>query len=217
MVDVGVRVLGTLCASMRRRKARRRDHLSGLSGESSLREAACHRSARGRTSIIVALCRTDRTDAFVASRSSRRARQRSTEQGIAAFTTPTVVHLAWCSLSRPYSARRGRHSYHPPRCSASSRPGTLYSIIVVRRQRRLDRYTLVVEDWLWYTLCPLIAYLALVAVAILLPGSAAPALFLIGGVMALLMFNGIRNAWDIVTYIAIERLPQQDERNETKE
>jgi hypothetical protein len=42
-------------------------------------------------------------------------------------------------------------------------------------------------------------------------------LFLIGGVMALLLFNGIRNAWDSVTYMAIEGLPRRDERNEQKE
>ncbi len=52
---------------------------------------------------------------------------------------------------------------------------------------------------------PLASYVALIAAAILLPGSPAPALFVIGGVMLLLLLIGIRNAWDSVTYLAIER------------
>lgn len=33
----------------------------------------------------------------------------------------------------------------------------------------------------------------------------------------LLLFLGIRNAWDIVTYIAVERVNQPSERNEQNE
>jgi hypothetical protein len=155
---------------------------------------------------------------FVAITLVAQTRQRSVEQGIAAFTTPTVVHFSVvlfvsAGLSAPWP------TLVPPAIMLGlcGLAGTLYSAIVMRRQLRFEDYTPVLEDWLWYVASPLIAYVALVVGAALLPGSSEPALFIIGGVMALLMFNGIRNAWDIVTYIAIERLPQQDERNETKE
>jgi len=155
---------------------------------------------------------------FIAITLTARIRLPGVERGIAAFNTPTVVHFGVtlflaAVLSAPWPTLAPL-AFVLGLCGLA---GALYSAIVVQRQRRLDRYTLVLEDWLWYTLCPLIAFLALVAAAILLPGSAAPALFLIGGVMALLLFNGIRNAWDLVTFIVVARLPEQDERNEQKE
>jgi hypothetical protein len=80
-----------------------------------------------------------------------------------------------------------------------------YVVIVVRRTRLQTDYQLVLEDWLWYTAFPLVSYTALVVAAIVLPGHPAPALFVIGAVTLLLLFIGIHNAWDTVTYIALER------------
>jgi hypothetical protein len=45
---------------------------------------------------------------------------------------------------------------------------------------RLANYHLVLSDWLWYTLLPLLAYTALLVAGIVLPISAALALFVIG-------------------------------------
>jgi hypothetical protein len=133
--------------------------------------------------------------------------------GIAAFTTPTVVHFGVALflaalLSAPWP------TLVPPALALAlcGLAGALYTANVIQRQRRFEGYTLVLEDWLWYGASPLVAYLALVAAAPLLPASPEPTLFLIGAAMALLLFNGIRNAWDIVTFIAIERVSRQDER-----
>jgi len=133
--------------------------------------------------------------------------------GIAAYTTPTVVSFGVALflaalLSAPWP------TLIPPALMLGlcGLAGTLYSATVIQRQRRLESYTPVLEDWVWYGVSPLVAYLALVVAAPLLPVSPEPALFLIGAVMALLMFNGIRNAWDIVTYLAVERVSRQDER-----
>ena len=71
-------------------------------------------------------------------------------------------------------------------------------------RHRLVGYQLVRSDWLWYMLLPLLSYTALVVAAILLPGYPVPALFVIAAAAVLLLFNGIHNAWDNVTYIAIE-------------
>jgi hypothetical protein len=140
------------------------------------------------------------------------------ERGIAAFTTPTVVHFGvtlflaavlsapWTTLV-PLALVLGL-------CGLA---GALYTTNVMQRLRRFEGYTPVMEDWLWYGASPLVAYLALVAAAPFLPGSPEPALYLIGAAMALLLFNGIRNAWDSVTYMAIEGLPRRDERNETQD
>jgi hypothetical protein len=138
--------------------------------------------------------------------------------GIAAFNTPTVMHFGMvlflaASLSAPWQ------TLSPPALALglAGLAGMLYTAVVIRRQRRLEFYRPVAEDWLWYVGVPLIAYIALIAGAILLVGNPVPALFIIGGVMALLMFIGIRNAWDIVTYIVILPVTQPDAQDEKKE
>ena len=70
------------------------------------------------------------------------------------------------------------------------------------------------EDWLWHTVFPLVSYTALLVAALLLPGNPAPALFVIAAATVLLLFIGIHNAWDNVTYIAIEFSEPQNKRQD---
>src|SRR5438309_1234145 len=126
--------------------------------------------------------------------------------GIAAFSTPTVVHfcatlLIAAILSAPWQAL-----WHAGLLlGLSGLGGMIYVVIVLRRARRQRDYQPVLEDWLWYTVFPLVSYTALVVAAIVLPGNPAPALFVIGAATVLLLFIGIHNAWDTVTYFVIER------------
>jgi hypothetical protein len=145
-------------------------------------------------------------------------RLRDDGRGIAAFTTPTIVHFGSvlfvaALLSAPWPAL----SVPALQLGLCGLAGMVYTAIVARRQRGMDIYTPVLEDWLWYVICPLVAYNALLVAAILLPGSPIPALFAIGGVMVLLLFLGIRNAWDVVTYLVVERLMQRNGQDERKE
>jgi hypothetical protein len=64
----------------------------------------------------------------------------------------------------------------------------------------------VFEDWLWHTILPLAAYLTLVVSAWLLVMHAPAALFSIAAAALLLLFIGIHNAWDTVTYLTLDRL-----------
>ncbi|WP_338247292.1 hypothetical protein [Dictyobacter halimunensis] len=66
---------------------------------------------------------------------------------------------------------------------------------------------MVLEDWLWHMIIPFVSYTALIVAAILLFNQPVPALFCIGAVTLLLLFIGIHNAWDNLTYIAFERYP----------
>ena len=88
--------------------------------------------------------------------------------------------------------------------------GVTYAVIVVRRARRQTDYIPVLEDWLWHVVFPLVYYAALVVMALLLLGNPALALFGIGAVTVLLLFTGIHNAWDAVTYVVIERSQPED-------
>jgi hypothetical protein len=136
-------------------------------------------------------------------------------QGIAAYTTPTVVHFGMvlfvsAVLSAPWPAL----SPAAVLLGLTGIAGVFYTVIVMRRQRRFELYTPEPEDWLRYVICPFVAYAALLAAAILLPGSSVAALFVIGGALLLLLFLSISNAWDIVTYIATQRIPSRNEGNE---
>lgn len=142
---------------------------------------------------------------------ARRA-QTATTWGVNAFTTPTVVHFCVvlfisAILSAPWSAL-AQVAVMLGLCGLAA---VGYSAIVVRRLRRRTGYEPVREDWIWYAVLPFAAYIALLVFAIMLPGSPALALFGTGAVMLLLLFIGIRNAWDVATYITIDPAFQQRE------
>ena len=59
------------------------------------------------------------------------------------------------------------------------------------------------EDWIWHTALPFIAYLTLLSGSLALVLHPREALFAIGATSILLLFIGIHNAWDTVTYITV--------------
>jgi hypothetical protein len=133
-------------------------------------------------------------------------REPRASEAVGAFGTPTVVHfgaalLVAAILSAPWPALWPAGLL----LGLCGLGGVTYVVIVLRRARRQTDYQPVLEDWLWYTAFPLVSYTALVVAAMVLPGNAAPALFVIGAVTVLLLFIGIHNAWDTVTYVALER------------
>jgi hypothetical protein len=133
------------------------------------------------------------------------ARMRRSSGSVAAFGTPTVVHfcvalLVAAILSAPWQALWNAGLL----LGLSGLGGVTYAVIVVRRARRQTDYQPVLEDWLFHTVFPLISYTALVVAAILLPGYPTLALYVIGAVTVLLLFIGIHNAWDTITFVAIE-------------
>jgi hypothetical protein len=129
-------------------------------------------------------------------------RQRSTAQ-FDAFGTPTVVHFCVALLiSAILSAPWGELSSAAVAVGASGVFGLVYSAIVARRVSRQTVYALVVEDWLFHTELPFLAYAALLSAALTLVHHTVDALFGIGAASILLLFIGIHNAWDSVTYIA---------------
>ena len=137
--------------------------------------------------------------------------QRRSSGSIAAFGSPTVVHfcvalLVAAILSAPWQALWNVGLL----LGLSGLGGVMYVVIVVRRARRQTDYQLVLEDWLWYVVFPLVSYTALLVAAIVLPGNPVPALFVTGAVTVLLLFTGIHNAWDTVTYLAIEHFQPEN-------
>jgi len=126
---------------------------------------------------------------------------------IDAFGTPTIAHfcavlLISAILSAPWHALSSV-GLCLGTCGVA---GVVYVVIVVQRARRQKSYEPVFEDWLWHGALPLVAYAALPAAAAVLRRSTEPALFAIGTAAILLLFIGIHNAWDAVTYMALGKL-----------
>ena len=83
-------------------------------------------------------------------------------------------------------------------------------LIVLRRMRRQSGYKPVLEDWIWHLFMPLAAYAMLFVGAAGLSHDQTWSLFLIGAAVLLLLFIGIHNAWDTVTYMVMNRTESQD-------
>ena len=149
---------------------------------------------------------------FVVITLTARTRQRRSSEGLAAFGTPNVWHfgaalLVAAILSAPWQVLWPAGLL----LGLWGLGGVTYVVIVVRRARRQTDYQPVLEDWLWHTVLPLVSYTALVIAALVLLGHPASALFVIGAATVLLLFIGIHNAWDTVTYVvAVEGFGPED-------
>jgi hypothetical protein len=122
---------------------------------------------------------------------------------IGAFATPTIVHFsAVVLLSGLVTMPWTRPSGAAVTVGACGAAGLVYGLLVVRRARRQTDYVPELEDWVWHGMLPLIAYGALLAAAIIFLQRTVLALYVIGAATLLLLFIGIHNAWDAVTYLA---------------
>jgi hypothetical protein len=126
---------------------------------------------------------------------------RGTAQAGAAFSTPNVVHFgAVLLLAGILSAPWKDISFAAVVWGLLGLSGIVYEIIVARRMRVQSVYKPVFEDWLFHVVLPLAAYATLAVMAFEAGPHLRGALFGIGAAAMLLLFVGIHNAWDAVTY-----------------
>ena len=132
-------------------------------------------------------------------------RRKATTREIQAFGTPTIVHFAAVLLlSAMISAPWHSLSRLALVVGLYGATGFLYVLITFLRARRLKTYRLVFEDWLWHVGLPLVSYAVAIAAALFIRDYAHRSLFIVGFSALMLLFIGIHNAWDAVTYITIE-------------
>ena len=125
---------------------------------------------------------------------------------VSAYNTPTVVHFGTVLLlAGVLSAPWQTFSSLSFLLGLLALGMVLYSIIVLRRMRQVPHYQSTLEDWLWYLAFPLLAHVLLIIAAFVLPKNPSSALYIVGATMLLLLLVGIRNAWDMVTFLAVER------------
>lgn len=131
---------------------------------------------------------------------------------VRAFGTPTIVHFCAALLvSAIVSAPWQSLSAVGIILSTCGGAGVVYIMTVIRHARRQTGYRPDAEDWFWYAGSPLMAYVALAAAGGLLSKHTTDSLFGIAAITLVLLFIGIHNAWDTVTYIAVRRWRERKE------
>ena len=134
---------------------------------------------------------------------------------VSAFNTPTVVHFGTVLLlAGVLSAPWQTFSSLSLLLGLLGLGMVIYSIIVLRRMWQVPHYQSTLEDWLWYMVFPLLANILLIVAAFVLTKNPSPALYIVGSAMMLLLLVGIRNAWDMVTFLAVERAHSENKSTE---
>jgi hypothetical protein len=119
----------------------------------------------------------------------------------AAFATPTIVHFgAVLFLSALLNAPWQAITPSALLWGFVGFSGVIYIVIVARRIRVQTTYKPEFHDWLFHVLLPLGAYAMLVVSAFAASSHTREALFSVGVAALFLLFVGIHNAWDAVTY-----------------
>jgi hypothetical protein len=134
------------------------------------------------------------------------------QDAAAAFATPTIVHFTTvlflaAILRAPWPTTESIAVVW----GLVGTCGFLYTVLVTWRMRRQSAYEPVWEDWLFHSLLPGLAYLLLLVFA---TGAIThPGLVLFGVAVSVLMllFVGIHNAWDAVSYHVLVYLHKPEE------
>jgi hypothetical protein len=122
-------------------------------------------------------------------------------QASSAFATPTIVHFAAvlllsAVLSVPWNGIGNAAVFW----GLVGLCGVTYEVVVSWRLRVQTAYQPVFEDWLFHVLLPFAAYTMLATSAYVAKPHVRGSLFGVGAAALLLLFVGIHNAWDSVTY-----------------
>lgn len=135
------------------------------------------------------------------------ARVPSSGDSIDAFGTPTIVHMSTALfISAALCAPWPTLTAAGVAVGSAGVFGVVYVLIVIRRAKRQRAYQPVLEDVIWHMVLPLMAYLSVLGSWFGLHSNLDVALFGFAGGTILLLFVGIHNAWDTVTFIAVDRM-----------
>jgi hypothetical protein len=132
-----------------------------------------------------------------------------------AFATPTIIHFsAVLLLSGVMSAPWQSVALVATIWAIIGLAGMVYCGVTTRRMKLQQAYQPEFEDWLFHSLLPFLAYTMLPACSLLTMMHVRGALFSVAGAAMLLLFIGIHNAWDAVTYHVLVVRPKEEKTTE---
>lgn len=134
------------------------------------------------------------------------------EAEMQAFATPTIVHFCAVLLVAAIVCTPGQTATSLSVClSICGITGLAYvGWVVVVQTWRLKSYVPVLEDWIWHSGLPLVAYICLTVAGVTLARRPAAALYVVAATALLLLFIGIHNAWDAALFISAKKKESQE-------
>jgi len=139
----------------------------------------------------------------------------------AAFGSPTIVHFGVALFLSALLHAPWRTMIIPSvTWGLVGFVGFVYALVITRRLHRQPVYKPQFEDWMFHSALPLLAY-AVLALSSIMPYRfyLVDPLFIVGGVALSLLFIGIHNAWDSVSYHVFVTRPKahsEQGRNEPR-
>jgi hypothetical protein len=131
--------------------------------------------------------------------------------GVGAFVTPTIVHFCGVlALAAFMSMPHQSAGTLSAGLALGGLSGVAYGCLVGVNMYRIGvgatRYAPVREDWIWNVIVPTLGYAALVLMAALIRERLTrQALYGVAVLALALLFIGIRNAWDLVVWISVNK------------
>jgi hypothetical protein len=125
--------------------------------------------------------------------------------GLGVFVTPTIVHFGGvlalsAYLSMPHQAVLSLSAGF----GAVGLAGLIYGGVIAANMRRHGgEYVPVREDWIWNVILPTLVYGCLFGMAVLVWHRPVQSLFGVATLSLMLLFIGIRNAWDIAVWMSL--------------
>lgn len=128
----------------------------------------------------------------------------------AAFGTPTVVHFSVVLfLSAIASAPWKSPLALKTLWGLVGLCGLTYTIHVIREMKTQNVYQPVLEDWIFHAVFPFCSYVLILVAMEIATRALDISFFSVGSAMLMLLFTGVHNSWDAVTYNVFKQ--EQDE------
>jgi hypothetical protein len=123
--------------------------------------------------------------------------------GLGAFVTPTIVHFGGVLALAAFLSMPDLTVWILSAGFAlGGLAGVVYGGVIARNMgRQGSAYVPVREDWMWNVVMPTLAYAGLFVMGILVWHHPVAALHAVAALSLLLLFIGIRNAWDIAVWM----------------
>jgi hypothetical protein len=137
------------------------------------------------------------------------------EDGLRAYVSPTMVHFGGVlALAAYMSMPHQRIATISAGFVLGGLAGVVYGAFTGINLWRTGSggYTAVREDWVWNVVMPTLVYAALALMGILIWHLPEQTLFGVAGLALILLFIGIRNAWDIAVWMTTQKTPNPPDK-----
>ncbi len=133
-------------------------------------------------------------------------------EGMQGYIAPTIVHFGTVLAFAAYMSVPQHTILSLSAGLAIGGMGTTaYTVVIANNVRRFAiHYTPVLEDWVWHVILPTVDYATLLGMAFLIWYRQQLALYGIAAALAVLLFIGIHNAFDVAVSVAVQNRKDDD-------